>query len=319
MALEATERATGEALVRSNHLLEIAQTELEQSLLVNEMTHCLQAAMVTEELYRIVARFGPRLFSKHSGALCVIDSSRNVIEATATWGDSTTCEPVFSPDDCWALRESTTHLVSDPEAGVVCPHAAHDGQYAQICVPMTAQSSMLGFIHLQRRTDHAPGEPFTPSQLRLVKIVAEEIALSLANVGMREILRQHAFRDPLTGLYNRRFLQEAFDIELSRAKRKRWPVALVMIDVDDFKPFNDTYGHAAGDALLRVVATSLQSSIRANDVLCRYGGDEFSLVMPEASLENAIKWARKWRSAAKGFVRRMGRKKHYRVPRFRWV
>ena len=299
MALETTERATGEALQRSNMLLEIAQADLEQSVLVNEMAHCLQAAMVTEELYRIIGRFAPRLFPKHSGALCVIDSSRNVIEATATWGDSSACEPVFSPDDCWALREGRAHLVSDPKSGLVCPHAARDGQYAQICVPMMAQSSMLGFVHLQRRTDDPSGEAFTQSQVRLVQIVAEEIALSLANVGLREILRQQAFRDSLTGLYNRRFLQEALLIELSRAKRKRWPVALVMIDVDDFKPFNDTYGHAAGDSLLSVVATSLQASVRSNDILCRYGGDEFSLVMPEASLENAINWAGKWRSAAK--------------------
>jgi diguanylate cyclase (GGDEF)-like protein len=299
MALEATDRATGEALKRSNLQLEVAQAGLEQSLLVNEMAHCLQSAVVTEELYRIFGRFAPRLFPKHSGALCVIDSSRNVIESTATWGDSSACEPVFAPDDCWALREGRAHLVRDPKAGMVCPHAARDGQYAQICVPMMAQSAMLGFVHLQSRIDHPAGEPFTEGELRLVQIVAEEMALSLANVGLREILRQQAFRDPLTGLYNRRFLQEALDIELRRAKRKRWPVSLVMIDVDDFKRFNDTYGHSAGDSLLKAVATSLQSSVRSNDVLCRYGGDEFSLVMPEASLEDAILWAGKWRASTK--------------------
>jgi diguanylate cyclase (GGDEF)-like protein len=299
MTLEATGRATVKALQRSNQLLEVALADLERSVLVNEMAHCLQAAMVIEELYRIVGRFAPRLFPGNSGALCVIDSSRNVIEAAATWGDISACEPVFSPDDCWALREGRAHLVRDPKAGLVCPHGARDGQYPQICVPMMAQSAMLGFVHLQSRMDPRSDEPFTQSQLRLVQIVAEEIALSLANVGLREILREQAFRDSLTGLYNRRFLQEALDIELSRARRKQWPVGLVMIDVDGFKTFNDIYGHAAGDSLLRTVATSLQSSIRSNDVLCRYGGDEFSLMMPEATLEHAIKWAGKWRSAAK--------------------
>jgi diguanylate cyclase (GGDEF)-like protein len=287
------------ALEGSNLQLEVALASLEQSLLVNEMAHCLQAAMVTEELYRIFGRFAPRLFPRNSGALCVIDSSRNVIESTATWGENSACEPVFSPDDCWALREGRTHLVLDPKAGMVCAHAAHDGRYAQVCVPMMAQSAMLGFVHLQRRIDPSSGEPFTDGELRLVQIVAEEMALSLANVGLREILRQQAFRDPLTGLYNRRFLQEALDIELRRAKRKRWPVALVMLDVDDFKLFNDTYGHTAGDSLLKAIAASLQSSVRSNDVLCRYGGDEFSLVMPEASLEDAILWAGKWRTSAK--------------------
>lgn len=299
MALEATGRATVEALQQSNQLLSVAVADLERSVLVNEMAHCLQAAMVVEELYRIVGRFAPRLFPGNSGALCVIDSSRNLIEAVAMWGEMSACEPVFSPEDCWALREGRVHLVRDPKTGLVCPHGVGNGQYAQICVPMMAQSAMLGFLHLQERRNGPSGEPFTQSQLQLLQIVAEEIALSLANVGLREVLRQQAFRDSLTGLYNRRFLLEALGIELSRARRKRWPVGLVMIDVDDFKVFNDTYGHAAGDFLLRAVATSLQSSIRSNDVLCRYGGDEFSLMMPEASLEHALKWAGKWRSATK--------------------
>ena len=170
----------------------------------------------------------------------MIDSSRNVIETTAIWGDSFACEPIFLPDDCWALREGRAHLVSDPQSGLVCPHAARDGQYAQVCVPMSAQSEMLGFLALaEAGYDHPSVEAFTDTELRLVHAVAEEIALSLANVGLREILRHQAFRDSLTGLYNRRFLQEALDLELRRAVRRRLPVALVMLDVDGFKKIND--------------------------------------------------------------------------------
>jgi len=297
MALEATDQATGEALKRSNEQLEVALAGLEQSLLVNEMAHSLQAAMVTEELYRIFGRFAERLFPGKSGILYVIDSEKNVVEATSKWGERFAFEPVFSADDCLALREGRTHLVRESKVDLLCAHAARDGQYAQICVPIMAQSTLLGVVHLQSRTEQASSEPFTERELRLVQITAEEMALSLANVGLREVLRQQAFRDSLTGLYNRRFLQEALDIELRRALRKSWPVALIMIDVDDFKPFNDTYGHAAGDALLRAVGASLQSSIRANDILCRYGGDEFSLVMPEASLEDAILWAERWKAS----------------------
>jgi diguanylate cyclase (GGDEF)-like protein len=299
MALEVTERRPEEALQRSNRKLESALADLERSALVSDMVRRLQAAMVTEELYRIVGRFAPRLFPRNSGALFVIDSSRNVIEATATWGERSACEPVFSPDDCWALREGRAHLVADPQSELVCPHGARDGQYAQICVPMMAQAKMLGFVHLQSRIHHASGEAFTESEQRLVQIMAEEIALSLANAGLREILRRQAFRDPLTGLYNRRFLQEALDLELRRAKRRSESVALVVLDVDGFKPFNDAYGHAAGDALLRAVATLLKSAIRSNDILCRYGGDEFCIVLPETSLEDAIKWTGKWRAFSK--------------------
>jgi len=254
--------------------------------------------MVIEELYRIVGNFTSRLFPGSSGALCVIDSSRNVIETTAMWGDSSVCKPLFLPDDCWALRGGRAHLVNDPRSGLICSHAAHDGQYAQICVPMSAQSEMLGFLHLQNRRDSSV-EAFTDTELRLVHVVAEEIALSLANVGLREILRYQAFRDSLTGLYNRRFLQEALDLELRRAVRRSLPVAFVMLDVDGFKKVNDAYGHVAGDLLLQALATLLQSKIRASDVLCRYGGDEFCIVMPETSLEHAAMRGDECRSAVK--------------------
>ena len=152
---------------------------------------------------------------------------------------------------------------------------------------------------MQSRLRHPSGEAFTDTELRLVHAVAEEIALSLANVGLREILRHQAFRDPLTGLYNRRFLHEALNLELRRAVRSGRPVGLVMLDVDRFKKINDAYGHAAGDSLLQAVATLLQSKVRASDVLCRYGGDEFSIVMPETSLEDATRRTDEWRSAVK--------------------
>jgi diguanylate cyclase (GGDEF)-like protein len=145
-----------------------------------------------------------------------------------------------------------------------------------------------------------PAEPFAQNEMRLIRIVAAEIGLSLANIQLRESLLQQALRDSLTGLYNRRFLHEALELDLHRAQRKGWPVSLVMIDIDNFKSFNDTYGHAAGDALIRKVAESLAASVRSHDVLCRYGGDEFSLVMPEASLKVVVQWADRWRSAARG-------------------
>lgn len=298
MALEATDRRIEDAVRGTNQHLVSALADLERSSLVHEMARLLQGAMVIEELYRIVGNFASRLFPRSSGALCVIDSSRNVIETTAIWGDSSVCKPIFLPDDCWALRSGRTHLVNDPESGLICSHAARDRQYAQICVPMSAQSEMLGFLHLQSRGD-SPIEVFTDTELRLVHVVAEEIALSLANVGLREILRHQAFRDALTGLYNRRFLQEALDLELRRAIRRSLPVAFVMLDVDGFKRVNDAHGHVAGDSVLQTVATLLQSKIRASDVLCRYGGDEFCIVMPETSLEHAAMRSDECRSAVK--------------------
>jgi diguanylate cyclase (GGDEF)-like protein len=292
VALAATDEATGEALRVSNLRLDGALAALQRSVLVNEMVHCLRAAKVAEDLYRIFGRFAPRLFPDNDGSLCVIDSSKKVIEARATWGDSSASEPLFLTEDCRALCEGRTHLVRDPKADRICPHATGE-QHAQICVPMMDQSTVLGLLHLQSRSHRSP-EPFTDGELEFVQIVAEELALSLANVRLMGVLRERAFRDSLTGLYNRRFLEEAIEIEVRRARRKGWPIALIMIDVDGLKPFNDRHGHTAGDSLLRTVGASLQSSVRSNDILCRYGGDEFSLVMPEASVEDAVAWADRW-------------------------
>jgi diguanylate cyclase (GGDEF)-like protein len=164
---------------------------------------------------------------------------------------------------------------------------------------MMAQSQVLGFLNVQSAVRQESGEVFTPGELRLVHSVAEEIALPLASVRLRDVLRHWAFRDSLTELYNRRFFQESLDLELLRAARKRRPVALVMLDVDRFKQVNDTHGHSAGDALLQAVSRLLQSKVRKSDVLCRYGGDEFSIVMPETSLEDAARRANEWRSAIK--------------------
>jgi diguanylate cyclase (GGDEF)-like protein len=98
-------------------------------------------------------------------------------------------------------------------------------------------------------------------------------------------LRELSIRDPLTGLFNRRYLEEALAIELIRAERKRSPIGIIIADIDHFKRFNDTHGHAAGDAVLAQVGNFLRTHVRASDITCRYGGEEFLLILPEAPRE----------------------------------
>jgi diguanylate cyclase (GGDEF)-like protein len=283
------------------------QSELERALadigrnnLINEMAHFLQAANTREELYKIVDRFGGRLFPENSGALCIIDSSKNVLEAVVAWGDASAFEPVFSSEDCWALREGRMHIVNDRVAGMVCAHVtAPTGAHA--CVPMMAQSETLGILLVYNRVAQPSREPFPPGEVRLLQRVAEQIGLSLANLRMRETLQHQALRDPLTGLYNRRFFLDALDRELRRAVRKQSSIGVIMLDVDYFKQFNDAHGHAAGDALLRGASALLQARVRAADVLCRFGGDEFSILMPEANLKDTMSRAEELRQAFKLF------------------
>jgi diguanylate cyclase (GGDEF)-like protein len=130
-------------------------------------------------------------------------------------------------------------------------------------------------------------------------MVADNLALALSNLHLRARLQQQAIRDPLTGLFNRRYLDETLERELQRAERHQHPISIIMIDIDHFKRFNDIYGHHAGDLLLQAVGQFLRTHTRGEDIACRYGGEEFVLVLPEASLEEARRRAEHIRTAMK--------------------
>ena len=122
---------------------------------------------------------------------------------------------------------------------------------------------------------------------RLAVTLAEHVALAIANLKLRDTLRRQSIRDQLTGLLNRRYMEEALERELRRASRGQAPLSLVMLDVDRLKQVNDRFGHEAGDTLLKTVSQFLQRWTRDEDIVCRLGGDEFVLVMPGASLADA--------------------------------
>jgi diguanylate cyclase (GGDEF)-like protein len=166
------------------------------------------------------------------------------------------------------------------------------GANESFCVPMVAQGEALGVLHLGARRVAAgpempddPEDPLSPTTQWLAIAVAQNVALSLANLRLRETLHRQSVRDPLTGLYNRRYLEETMVREEARAKRTRSTLGVILLDIDHFKQFNDTYGHGAGDQVLQAVGRLLKGRVRAEDVVCRYGGEEFIVVMPGASLE----------------------------------
>jgi diguanylate cyclase (GGDEF)-like protein len=170
-------------------------------------------------------------------------------------------------------------------------------------VPLAAQGDMLGLLHIRFP---APGgtQPTrtTESQLQLATTFAAQAGLALGNLKLRAALKEQSLRDPLTGLYNRRFLDETLERELARAQRQGAPLALIMTDIDHFKRFNDTRGHDAGDAVLRSVAQTLKSHIRGGDIACRFGGEEFTVILPECALDAASKKAEILRQAIASLV-----------------
>jgi diguanylate cyclase (GGDEF)-like protein len=153
-----------------------------------------------------------------------------------------------------------------------------------LCIPILAQGETLGIVHFQA-TEENPN--LDPSELSFKTTFAGQVGLSIANIKLREALRTQSIRDALTGLYNRRFLEETLDREVRRAARGAQSLGLLMIDLDHFKKFNDTYGHDAGDAVLRETGQFLAKGIRAEDFVCRFGGEEFVVILPTGSVEVA--------------------------------
>jgi diguanylate cyclase (GGDEF)-like protein/PAS domain S-box-containing protein len=269
------------------------QARTDQANLLNEMGDFLQACETSAEAVAVLTKYGGKLFpSASSGALFTFKSSRNILEVEGKWGKSAIIESTFVPDSCWALRTGQPHWSEVPGTNVVCDHLRSTGSFRALCLPMMARGETLGILNLRyEREDNDDAvrstETWRQSERLLAASVARQVGLSLAALKLRETLRDQSIRDPLTGLFNRRFMQQALDRELQRGRRKERPVAVIFIDIDHFKRFNDIFGHNAGDAVLRAFAELMRTFFRGDDVICRYGGEEFALILPESNEQNA--------------------------------
>ena len=279
-------------LARANE--ELAQHNRDIGLL-NEMGEMLQSCHAVAEADDIIEPFLGRLFAEDSGGLFIFSASRNLVEAVAVWGDASPPDKVFVPDDCWALRRRQAHMGGESAGAPQCAHViGQTGAY--LCVPLMSHGEAMGLLHV---LPASPDEGLLERKQRLALTVAGQLGLALTNLKMQESLREMAVRDPLTGLFNRRYLEETLEREFLRATRQGAPIALIMLDIDHFKRCNDTYGHDAGDVLLRELGVFLQKYCRGSDVACRYGGEEFVLTLPECSLEIAFHRAEEMRQAVK--------------------
>ena len=282
-------------LQQTNEKLEATVFELEQhnqeAALLTEMSDLLQACTSIEEAYRTIHHIGPRLFPDSAGVLYMYSPSRDDLVPVLTWGDlpQEQTTQIFEPEQCWALRRGRLHAFDGLCDGPPCHNDS--SALAGLCIPMSAQGESLGVLYLRGKETGTP-HPFNE---QLAITTSEQIALALANLRLRETLRSQSILDPLTGIYNRRFMEETLAREIRRAERNQRELSVLMFDLDRFKQFNDTFGHEAGDALLRELGQLLQSSIRGGDVACRFGGEEFVLILPEVTVEEARRRAEELR------------------------
>ena len=279
---------------RIAHLLEGARHQTVEITQISELGSLLQACASREDVFRLVPERMRRLFPDASGSISLLTTAKSRVETVASWGVMQT-DQIFSPAECWGLRRGSVHAHPRGNSAARCSHFVGDG--ASFCIPLIANGETIGILALQDNefpaADACPDSDLDPidkpaRRLHLAATVAEHIALAIANLNLRESLRLQAIRDPLTGLYNRRYMQEFLDRELHTARRRHRPVSVLMIDLDHFKRYNDAYGHAAGDRILASVAEMLLRSIRSEDIACRYGGEEFTLILPECPLQQAM-------------------------------
>ncbi len=295
-------RRAQEAAEQAHGRLQGSVAELERQArdmaLVNEMGDMLQSCVALEEAYSVIGEAARRLFPEESGAVYVLAPSRNLVERVTAWGEEPGGERAFGPEDCWALRRGRAHYVERGTAALRCRHLELADDRCSLCVPMMAQGEALGLLHLRAAAPSAGGgggDATREARHRLALDLADRVGLAVANLRLRETLRHQSIRDPLTTLFNRRYLEEALGRELRRATRRWRPLAIIFFDVDHFKRFNDTFGHEAGDTLLRELGAWLQGRTRVEDVACRWGGEEFAVVLTESDLDAAHVVAEKLR------------------------
>ncbi len=271
---------------------------------LGKMAHRLQSCDSEEEFADVVRRFASQVLPQVPGVLYLLNNSRNMLRAAAEWNSPSHHRPDFRPPDCWALRRGHAHVVSGIDVEVVCHHVAESPDLSYRCFPMLAQGETLGLLYIE---EPSPNDPERLAAARAaiadhwrIEIMVENIALALGNHRLREALRIQSIRDPLTGLFNRRYLEETLEIEFARASRAKTSLSLMMIDVDHFKRFNDNFGHDAGDAVLKTVAQALSSGMRRGDITCRYGGEEFTIFAPGAVLEDGERRADALRQTVAG-------------------
>ncbi|HVI06817.1 MAG TPA: diguanylate cyclase [Candidatus Binatia bacterium] len=276
-------------------MMEHLQERSQRATMLAKMGELLQSCIGKDEVIAAALGYAPKIFPSVRGAIALMNAQRSLAEVIGSWSYCQLDATDFEPTACWALRTGQPHLVVAGDSTATCAHAS-GVRHTYLCIPILAQGETMGIVHFQA-TDEAP--QLEPSEVSLKNTFAGQLGLSIANIRLREALRTQSVRDALTGLYNRRYLDEILDRELRRAGRAGQSLGVLIVDLDHFKSFNDTYGHDAGDTVLREAGAALTRGVRAEDFVCRFGGEEFVIVLPTATLKNSSARAERLRSLLK--------------------
>lgn len=262
---------------------------------ITELTGLLSSARDEQEACRIATIYLPRIFPGTAGRIFLATADPAEFNAVAEWARPQRHTECFGMEDCWAVRRGQAYVLTPGEEGLRCRHFLEPAeQSTYVCKPLAADGRVIGVMSMQ-------WPPSASVQYEanavLVRTVVEQLALALVNARLRTELQAQAIRDPLTGLYNRRHLRDCVARQLSNARRDGASVAVLVVDVDHFKRFNDEFGHDVGDQVLCSVAAAINQSLREGDMAFRYGGEEFVALLHDATADAALLCAERLRKA----------------------
>ncbi|WP_454784203.1 diguanylate cyclase [Legionella sp. WA2024007413] len=264
-------------------LNELKLLEHDESLL-NKLNRSLQICITTEEAYPRINLIAQELFPDLSGGLSIYNKGMNQMETVVQWGTEQLLPKTFLTMDCFSIREATINVIDDPNKSVPCSHYKTPPQGGNMALPLMVQNELIGVIHLL-----APkGKKLTQHQQDMANSFGNIVKLAIANINLRVSLSELSLHDPLTNLYNRRYLNDILSRELIRIAREQTSLCVAMLDIDNFKKFNDTYSHLAGDEVLKLIGKILKESFRESDISFRFGGEEFVVVLLNTTLNNAV-------------------------------
>lgn len=286
----------GKKIKETNKALKILVSDF---ALLYEIGQRINSTMEVNELYRIIQDVLPTQLDLHKFAILIVDEKREFLNVKAAYGFDD-FERIF--DLSFRMGEGISGEVAAKGETIYLPDVEIEEKYLHyrgetqetgsfVSIPLMFKKDILGVMNCSRSVKSG----FSNDDIRLLTMLANQIALAVENAELYTKTRELSVREELTGLYNRRYFQQVLQIEWKRATRFKRSLSLLMIDIDHFKDFNDTFGHPFGDKVLKVIADLLIKNLREVDTVARFGGEEFVVLLPDTAREGALVVAEKLR------------------------